>query len=31
MPGFGTTTRTKGNAEKLAEALNIELRTDFDQ
>lgn len=27
MPGFGTTTRTKGNAEKLAEALNIELRT----
>ncbi|MEZ5387078.1 MAG: NAD(+) synthase [Prosthecobacter sp.] len=26
MPGFGTTTRTKGNAEKLAEALNIELR-----
>ncbi len=27
MPGFGTTTRTRGNAEKLAEALNIELRT----
>lgn len=27
MPGFGTTTRTKGNAEKLAEALSIELRT----
>jgi len=27
MPGFGTTTRTKGNAEKLAEAMNIELRT----
>jgi|UniRef100_UPI0037851A78 NAD+ synthase (glutamine-hydrolysing) len=27
MPGFGTTTRTKGNAEQLAEALNIELRT----
>lgn len=27
MPGFGTTSRTKGNAEKLAEALNIELRT----
>ncbi len=27
MPGFGTTTRTKGNAEKLAEALNVELRT----
>ncbi len=27
MPGFGTTTRTKSNAEKLAEALNIELRT----
>lgn len=26
MPGFGTTSRTKGNAEKLAEALNIELR-----
>lgn len=27
MPGFGTTTRTKGNAEKLAEALGVELRT----
>ncbi len=27
MPGFGTTTRTKGNAEKLAEALKIPLRT----
>jgi NAD+ synthase (glutamine-hydrolysing) len=27
MPGFGTTARTKGNAEQLAEALNIELRT----
>ena len=27
MPGFGTTARTRGNAEKLAEALNIELRT----
>lgn len=27
MPGFGTTTRTKGNAEKLAEALDIQLRT----
>ncbi len=27
MPGFGTTTRTKGNAEKLADALNVELRT----
>lgn len=27
MPGFGTTTRTKGNAEKLAEVLNVELRT----
>lgn len=27
MPGFGTTARTKGNAEKLAEALNVELRT----
>lgn len=27
MPGFGTTTRTKGNAEKLAEALRIPLRT----
>ncbi|MDZ4403921.1 NAD(+) synthase [Prosthecobacter sp.] len=27
MPGFGTTTRTKSNAEQLAEALNIELRT----
>ncbi|MFO1482220.1 MAG: NAD(+) synthase [Verrucomicrobiaceae bacterium] len=27
MPGFGTTTRTKGNAEKLAESLNVELRT----
>lgn len=27
MPGFGTTKRTKSNAEKLAEALGIELRT----
>ncbi|WP_395751066.1 NAD(+) synthase [Prosthecobacter sp.] len=27
MPGFGTTSRTKGNAEKLAEALNVELRS----
>lgn len=27
MPGFGTTNRTKGNAEKLAEALGISLRT----
>jgi len=27
MPGFGTTTRTRGNAEKLAEVLNVELRT----
>lgn len=27
MPGFGTTTRTKSNAEKLAEALQIPLRT----
>lgn len=27
MPGFGTTTRTKGNAEKLAEALGVALRT----
>lgn len=27
MPGFGTTKRTKGNAEKLAEALQIPLRT----
>jgi NAD+ synthase (glutamine-hydrolysing) len=27
MPGFGTTTRTKGNADRLAEALNVELRT----
>jgi NAD+ synthase (glutamine-hydrolysing) len=27
MPGFGTSTRTKGNAEKLAEALNVEMRT----
>lgn len=27
MPGFGTTTRTRGNAEKLAEALNVEMRT----
>jgi NAD+ synthase (glutamine-hydrolysing) len=27
MPGFGTTARTKGNAEKLAEALGITLRT----
>ena len=27
MPGFGTTARTKGNAEKLAEALGIPLRT----
>lgn len=26
MPGFGTTERTKGNAEKLAEALGIPLR-----
>ena len=26
MPGFGTTKRTKGNAEKLAEALGTELR-----
>lgn len=27
MPGFGTTARTKSNAEKLAEALHIPLRT----
>lgn len=27
MPGFGTTERTKGNAEKLAETLGITLRT----
>ncbi|MBL9184267.1 MAG: NAD(+) synthase [Verrucomicrobiaceae bacterium] len=27
MPGFGTTKRTRGNAEKLAESLGIELRT----
>lgn len=27
MPGFGTTARTKGNAEKLAEALGVPLRT----
>jgi len=27
MPGFGTTKRTRGNAEKLAEALGITLRT----
>jgi NAD+ synthase (glutamine-hydrolysing) len=27
MPGFGTTQRTKGNAEKLSEALGIMLRT----
>jgi NAD+ synthase (glutamine-hydrolysing) len=27
MPGFGTTVRTKSNAEKLAEALHIPLRT----
>lgn len=27
MPGFGTTARTQGNAEKLAEALHIPLRT----
>ena len=27
MPGFGTTARTKGNAEKLAEALEVPLRT----
>ncbi len=27
MPGFGTTQRTKGNAEKLAEALGVTLRT----
>lgn len=27
MPGFGTTARTRGNADKLAEALNVELRT----
>lgn len=27
MPGFGTTKRTRGNAEMLAEALNLELRT----
>lgn len=27
MPGFGTTNRTKGNAEKLAECLKAELRT----
>ena len=26
MPGFGTTDRTKGNGEKLAEALGVELR-----
>ena len=27
MPGFGTTSRTRGNAEKLAEAYGVELRT----
>ena len=27
MPGFGTTKRTRGNAEKLAEALGVSLRT----
>jgi len=27
MPGFGTTSRTKSNAEKLAEALDVPLRT----
>ncbi|MBL9132628.1 MAG: NAD(+) synthase [Verrucomicrobiaceae bacterium] len=27
MPGFGTTKRTRGNAEKLAEALGVTLRT----
>ncbi len=27
MPGFGTTKRTKGNAEKLAQTLGVELRT----
>lgn len=27
MPGFGTTARTKGNAEKLADALGVALRT----
>lgn len=27
MPGFGTTKRTKGNAEKMAECLGVELRT----
>ncbi len=27
MPGFGTTARTKGNAEKLCEALGVTLRT----
>ncbi|MBK8091439.1 MAG: NAD(+) synthase [Verrucomicrobiaceae bacterium] len=27
MPGFGTTQRTRGNAEKLAEALGVKLRT----
>ncbi|MBR2425746.1 MAG: NAD(+) synthase [Lentisphaeria bacterium] len=27
LPGFGTTKRTKGNAEKMAEALGAELRT----
>ncbi|MES2593728.1 MAG: NAD(+) synthase [Verrucomicrobiota bacterium] len=27
MPGFGTTSRTKSNAEKLAEALSVPLRT----
>ena len=27
MPGFGTTNRTKGNAEKMAECLGVELRT----
>ena len=27
MPGFGTTSRTRGNAEKLAEACGVELRT----
>ncbi len=27
MPGFGTTKRTKGNAEKMAEYLGVELRT----
>jgi NAD+ synthase (glutamine-hydrolysing) len=27
MPGFGTTVRTKGNAEKLAEAFGVSMRT----